>query len=223
MIKMELTIVVPAYNEESSIKGTIRNIKKYVPKSPIIVVDDGSKDRTKDIAKREKVRVISHNPNRGYGAALITGMLAAKTKYIAFLDADMTYNPRYIPIMLSYLKKFDLDCVWGNRFGGTKNKMPLVRKIGNKVLSLIFWMVTNKNIHDSSSGQRVLKRESIKRLDIQTLPNDLDFITALSKRTVSRKLKFKVIPINYEKREGSSKLSILKHGFKMIRNIILEK
>ena len=222
-MKAELTVVVPAYNEEVSIKGTIRNIKKDVPKSDIIVVDDASEDKTKDIARKEKVKVISHNPNKGYGAALKTGMFAAKTKYIAFLDADMTYNPKYLPVMLSCLKEFNLDCVWGNRFGGSKNKMPFIRKIGNRVISLIFWLITGRNVKDSSCGQRVLKSDVIKKLDMQTLPDDLDFITALSKRIVSRKLKFKVIPINYEKREGNSKLSIIKHGYRMIKNIIVER
>jgi len=222
-MKPELTVVVPAYNEEASIKDTIRNIKKNAPKCKIIVVDDASRDKTKDIAKKEKVKVISHNLNKGYGAALKTGMFAAKTKYIAFLDADMTYNPKYLPVMLSCLKKFNLDCVWGNRFGGSKNKMTLVRKIGNRVITLILWLITNKNVKDSSCGQRVLKSNVIKKLDIQTLSNDLDFITALSKRIVSRKLKFKVIPINYEKREGSSKLSIIKHGYRMIKNVIVER
>ncbi len=220
---MELTIVVPAYNEESSIRDTIKSIKKYVPNCKIIVVDDCSKDKTKDIAKEEKVKVISHSINKGYGAALKTGMLAAKTKYVGFLDADMTYSPMYFPLMLGYAKKFDLDCIWGNRFAGKKNKMPFVRKIGNKMISLIFWLITNKNVGDCSSGQRILKTSALKKLNLNTLPDDLDFITALSKRIVSRKLRFKVIPINYEKREGSSKLSLLKHGFRMIKNIVIEK
>ena len=223
MTKTELTVVVPAYNEEASIRDTIKNIKKYAPKSRIIIVNDGSEDRTKDKAKREKVKIISHSTNKGYGAALKTGMLAAKTRYVAFLDADMTYSPKYLPVMLSCLKKFNLDCVWGNRFGGSKNKMPFIRKIGNRVISLIFWLITGKNVKDSSCGQRVLKSDVIKKLDMQTLPDDLDFITALSKRIVNRKLKFKIIPINYEKREGSSKLSVIKHGYKMIKNIIIEK
>lgn len=220
---MELTIVVPAYNEESSIRSAIKSIKKHVPDGKIIVVDDDSKDRTKDIAKEEKVKVISHNINKGYGAALKTGMFAAKTKYVGFLDADMTYNPIYFPLMLDYSKKFDLDCIWGNRFTGAKNRMPFVRKIGNKMISLIFWLITNKNVGDCSSGQRILKTSAFKKLNLKTLPDDLDFITALSKRIVSRNLRFKVIPINYDKREGSSKLSLIKHGFRMIKNIMLEK
>ena len=220
---MELTVVVPAYNEESSIRSTIKSVKKHVPDARIIVVDDCSKDRTKEIAKEEKVKVISHNTNQGYGAALKTGMFAAKTKYVGFLDADMTYNPAYFSLMLNYAKKIGLDCIWGNRFAGAKNKMPFVRKIGNKVISLVFWLITGKNVGDCSSGQRILKTSALKKLDLGTLPDDLDFITALSKRIVSRKLKYKVIPINYDKREGSSKLSLIRHGFRMIKNIMLEK
>lgn len=219
----ELSVVVPAYNEQASIQETIRNIKSSVPDSEIIVVDDCSRDNTKKIAMQEKVKVISHKNNRGYGAALKTGIAAAKTKYVAFLDADMTYDPKYFPAMLETMKRMGLDCIWGNRFAGTKNKMPLIRKIGNRGISFIFWLVTFHNIGDSSSGQRILKTDSVNRLDLKTLPDDLDFITALSKRIVSRKLKYKVVPINYEKREGSSKLSLIRHGYRMIKNILVEK
>lgn len=220
---MELTVVIPAYNEEASIRDTVKNVKKHCPGSQIIVVDDASSDRTSEMVKKEKVKVIYHEKNRGYGAALKTGMLAAKTKYVGFLDADMTYDPAYFPIMLDLMKKHDLDTVWGNRFAGKENKMPLVRQFGNRVIASIFWLVTGKNVGDSSSGQRILKTNILKKLDLKTLPNDLDFITALSKRTVSRKLRYRIIPINYYKRAGRSKLALLKHGFRMVRNVLMEK
>ena len=220
---MELTIVVPAYNEEASIKETIRSIRKNVPGSRIIVVDDCSSDRTFDIAKKENARVIRHKANKGYGAALKTGIFAAKTKFVGFLDADMTYDPKYFPSMVDLMERLELECVWGNRFAGSKNKMPFIRKFGNRVISIIFLAVTCHNIGDSSSGQRILRRDAVRKLDLGSLPDDLDFITALSKRTVSRKLKYKVIPINYDKREGSSKLSLVRHGYRMIKNILLEK
>lgn len=222
-VKMDLTVTIPAYNEEASIKDTIKSVKMHVPQCTIIVVDDCSTDKTNEIAKNEKARVIRHAKNKGYGAALKTGMLAARTKYVAFLDADMTYDPVYFPAMLDYMKKEDLDCIWGNRFAGAKNKMPAIRKFGNKVISFIFWLATMRNVGDSSSGQRVLKTSALEKLDIGTLPDDLDFITALSKRTVSRKLKYKIIPINYHKRRGSSKLALFRHGFRMIRNVLMEK
>lgn len=221
--KAELAVVIPSYNEEASIRGTIRSVRMHLPKCEIIVVDDCSTDNTNEIAKKEKVRVIRHAKNKGYGAALKTGMLAAKSRYVAFLDADMTYDPLYFPVMLDYMKKEGLDCIWGNRFAGSKNKMPLIRKFGNKVISSIFWIVTMRNIGDSSSGQRILKASALEKLGIKTLPDDLDFITALSKRTVSRKLKYRVIPINYHKRAGRSKLALFRHGFRMIRNVLMEK
>ena len=221
--KTDLTVTIPAYNEEASIRDTIKSVKMHAPKCEIIVVDDCSTDRTNEIARNEKARVIRHAKNKGYGAALKTGMLAARTKYVAFLDADMTYDPKYFPVMLDCMKREDLDCIWGNRFAGAKNKMPFIRKFGNKVISLIFWLATMRNIGDSSSGQRILKKSMLKRIGLETLPDDLDFITAMSKRTVSRKLKYKIIPINYHKRRGSSKLALFRHGFRMIRNVLMEK
>jgi glycosyltransferase involved in cell wall biosynthesis len=223
MAKAELTVVIPAYNEEASIKDTIISVKRHVPKCRIIVVDDCSTDGTNKIAKNEKAKVIRHSKNKGYGAALKTGMLAAKTEYAAFLDADMTYDPMYFPAMLDRMKKENLDCIWGNRFAGAENGMPPIRKFGNRIISLIFWMATMRNVGDSSSGQRILKTSALKKLDLETLPDDLDFITALSKRTVSRKLKYKIIPINYHKRRGSSKLGLFRHGFRMVKNILIEK
>lgn len=220
---MELTVVVPAYNEESSIGNTIISIRNRLPKAKIIVVNDCSSDGTKEIAEKEGAVVVSHNVNKGYGESLKTGMRMAKSEYVAFLDADLTYDPCYFPIMLDYMKKYNLDCVWGNRFGGTKNKMPFIRKIGNRLFTLIFLLITGKNVYDCSSGQRMLRTSALEKIDFETLPKELDFITALSKRIVSRGLKYKVMPINYEKREGSSKLSLLKHGYRMIRNIVFEK
>ena len=220
---MELTVVIPAYNEESSIRDTIQHIKKYLLGSRIIVVDDKSKDKTGEMALKENVRVITHKKNMGYGAALKTGMRSAKTKYVAFLDADMTYDPFYFPSMMANMKKLNLDCIWGNRFGGTKNRMPFVRKIGNKYFAWIFFLLTGENIGDSASGQRILKTSSLKKIDFETLPDDLNFTPALSKRIVKRKLKFRVVPINYENRRGSSKLSLIRHGYKMFRSILLEK
>jgi len=82
---MELTVVVPAYNEESSIGSTVISIRKCLPKAKIIVVDDCSSDATKEIANKEGAFVVSHNANKGYGESLKTGMRMAKSKYTAFL------------------------------------------------------------------------------------------------------------------------------------------
>jgi len=223
MRRKKLTIVIPAYNEEASLETSILKVKESCPDSKIIIVNDGSIDNTEKVAKKLHVRVITHDINKGYGAALKTGLREIDTDYVAFLDADLTYDPEYLPILLTYAEKEELDCVWGNRFGGSVNRMLLIRKIGNRLIALIFFLTTLKKINDCSSGERLLRNSSLKKLDIDTLPDDLDFITALTKRIVKRGLRYREIPMDYGLREGKSKLNIFKHGYKMIKNILVEK
>ena len=224
----DLTVLVPAYNEESSIRKTIEEISRYNPKAKILVINDASTDRTLDIIKKLKLGYknldfISHKKNGGYGAALKTGFLNVKTDYVAFLDADMTYHPKYLQKLMNVLKKYNLDCSWCNRFGGERNKMPFIRKIGNKMLSLLFTLMTFRYIPDIASGERLFKRESLLKISPQTLPNGLNMITAMTKRIVKRRLKFKLIGIEYFMRKGASKLNIVKDFIKMSYSIIFEK
>jgi glycosyltransferase involved in cell wall biosynthesis len=227
-MKSELTVVVPIYNEEKNIGLTIKEISGNIPGAEILAVNDGSKDSSLEVLNSEKkkyksMRVISHPVNKGYGAALKTGFANSNTEYVAFLDADLTYPPLYIPEMLKVLKKSGLDCVWGNRFGGRQNKMPFVRKVGNKLLLWLNFLVTLRNVKDCCSGERVFRREALQKIDFETLPNGLDFISAMTKRIVVRKLRFAVMPITYCKREGASKLNVVKDFLRMSKNIIVEK
>lgn len=224
MEKLEdTTCIVPSFNEEESIEATIEEIKKYIPKENILIIDDGSTDNTRGKALEKNVRVIGHKKNRGYGAALITGFLNTETAYIAFLDADMTYHPKYLPQLMDTLKRYNLDCIWGNRFGGKENKMPFIRKVGNKMLSLLLMFVTFKYVPDVSSGERLFKKEALLRINPQTLPHGLDVITAITKRTLNRGLRFKLMEIDYFNRRGASKLNIIADFIKMSYNIIFEK
>jgi glycosyltransferase involved in cell wall biosynthesis len=218
-----LTVVIPAYNEEDSIQKTIREVKRVLRGSKIIVVDDGSTDATRMLARKEHVNVVVHQKNRGYMAALATGMVKAKTFYVGIMDADMTYYPSYFIPMLNAVKKKKLGCSWGNRFGGSRNEMPLVRKIGNHILNIVFFMVTGRYVKDCACGQRVFTKTAIRKLDVSTLPRGLDGITALSKRIVARKIQFEIVSMSYGMREGSSKLSIVKHFILMVRNIMRER
>ncbi|MEM2956218.1 MAG: glycosyltransferase family 2 protein [Candidatus Pacearchaeota archaeon] len=219
----ELTIIIPVYNEERGIINTINEIKKGCPNAKILVVNDGSTDKTSIILKKIKnISVVNHKTNRGYGAALKTGIINAKTKYIAFIDADDTYPPIYIPVLLNKLIKHNLDCVWANRFV-SGNSMPLIRKIGNKIIILFFLIITGKKVQDVSSGERVFKKDAFDKIDFMSIPNGLDTISALTKRIVSRGLKYKEVPIEYHKRVGNSKLKIFRDGYLMMKNILLEK
>jgi glycosyltransferase involved in cell wall biosynthesis len=220
---MELSIIIPAYNEEKSIEETIKNIIKYNPDGRIIVVDDGSSDKTRERSESLGVRVISHKRNRGYGAALKTGFRNADTDLLTFLDADLTYHPKYLPTLLEKLKRENLDIVWGNRFGGKVNKMPRSRKFGNRMISLVLFIMSLKWVNDCTSGERLFRKEFLKKIDIESISDDLDFITGLTARIVKRKVRFDEIPMDYHERGGSSKLKRVKHGYKMIRNVIVDR
>ena len=109
-----ITVVIPAYNEEKGIEEVIDRVKKTLPKAEIIVVDDGSKDKTYEKAKRTGVKVIHHSFNMGKACALKTGYKHANCEVIANIDADCTYPPEKIPKMVKKLNEFDL--VVGSRF-----------------------------------------------------------------------------------------------------------
>ena len=223
----ELTIVIPAYNEEKSIRSTISQCRKYCPDSSILVIDDGSDDETAKIGsglarKDKRLRIISAKKNQGYGASLIKGFEEAKTQYVAFLDADLTYHPKYLPEMLSILREKDLGCIWGSRFQ-MQSRMPLIRRIGNRILIILFFIITGRKVQDVSSGQRILTRDALRQIDFKTLPKGLDMITAMTKRIVSRRIRYQIIPVEYAKRSGSSKLNILMDFLRISRNIVMVK
>ncbi|MBN2454046.1 glycosyltransferase family 2 protein [Candidatus Woesearchaeota archaeon] len=223
----ELTVVIPVYNEEKNIEATLIETRKHLPGAKIIVVNDSSTDGSlnllKKIKKKYSISIISHGRNRGYGAALKTGFSNAKTKFVAFYDADLTYHPKYVPMLLKAIKEKGLDCAWGNRFGGEFNQMPALRKIGNKLLLFMLMAMTFRNVKDCCSGERVLSKKALERISYETLPNGLDFISAMSKRILSRRLRFAVMPINYSKRKGSSKLNVFLDFVRMGRNILVER
>ena len=224
----ELTVIIPAYNEEESLLQTVGGVRKILPDSQIIAVDDCSKDGTLAVLKKialkdKKLKIISNKKNKGHGGSLKVGFKNSKTKYISFLDADLSYPPKYIPVMLEELKKSNLDIIWGNRFGTKLNEMPLLRKIGNKVLVFLLFLSTGICIPDCTSGERVIKKETINKLDIYDSTSALDFVCVISKRTIVRGLKYKTYPIDYYSRGGSSKLNVVKDFLRMAKTTILEK
>lgn len=223
----ELTVVIPVYNEEKSIRDIIQLINEYVD-CTMLAINDCSNDNSLKIMrglqkKYKNLKIISKTKNQGFGAAWKTGIFNSKSEFVAFLDADLTYNPKYLPIMLKLIKKNKLDCIWSNRFGGRVNKMPLIRKIGNKALLLLFFISTGKYIPDLTSGQRIFRKKSLTLLSPDTLPNGLNMVSAISKRIVSRKLKYKIIPCDYIEREGSSKLNVVMDFIRMAKDILFER
>lgn len=219
---MKLSIIFPAYNEEKGITETILRTKRVLDAmkipSEIIVVDDGSTDKTAEIARKLNIKLLSHPRNKGYGAALTSGFTMAKGDILCCLDADATYPPEEIPRLYKYLLEHDVEMISGARLLGKAKGMPFIRKIGNRVLSFIATILLGKKIYDLASGMRLFKRSMLE--DILPLSNDLDFTVRMTLKAAAKKIKFKELPIRYDERSGTSKLSISHHGRMFFHSII---
>jgi len=226
---MSFSIIIPAYNEEDSIERIIKKtlaVREDIIKSTlvedveIIVVNDGSKDRTAEIARRhDDVILISYPENQGYGAAIKMGFEKAGGDVLGFLDADGTCEPIFFVDLINVLYEEKADIAIGSRLS-PDSKMPKIRILGNRIFAFIINLLGNAKIKDCASGMRVLKKESLGIL--YPLPDGLHFTPAMScKAIMSKELKIVEVPVAYEERQGSSKLNILKDGYRFLR-VILE-
>lgn len=213
-----LSVVIPAYNEEKGIVDIIQRVlavepeleKVGVERLELLVVDDGSHDRTAQIAASiPKVRLIQHAKNRGYGGALKTGFALAEGELIGFLDADGTYPPEYFP-QLCQAALQGSDLVIGSRMAGSESKMPLTRRIGNLFFANLLTILSHQRVTDSASGMRVFKREALECM--YPLPDGLNLTPVQSTRAIHEGLKVVEIPIPYSERVGRSKLSVVRDG-----------
>jgi glycosyltransferase involved in cell wall biosynthesis len=213
-----LSVVIPAYNEENGIVEIASRVlsvepalkKMGVERLELLVVDDGSRDRTAEVAERiPGVSLIRHSKNRGYGAALKTGFSKASGELIGFLDADGTYPPEYFPQLCQGALN-GADLVIGSRMAGEKSKMPLTRRVGNFFFASLLTLLSHQKVTDSASGMRVFKREILEH--IYPLPDGLNLTPVMSTRAVHEGIKIQEVPIPYSERVGRSKLSVIRDG-----------
>lgn len=213
-----LSIVIPAYNEENGIAEIAARVlsvrpalkKVGVDQLELLVVDDGSRDRTAEVAAGiQGVSLIRHPKNKGYGAALKTGFGKASGELIGFLDADGTYPPEYFPQLCQAALK-GTDLVIGSRMAGEDSKMPFMRRVGNFFFANLLTLLSRQKVTDSASGMRVFRREILEH--IYPLPDGLNLTPVMSTRAVHEKIKIEEIPIPYSERVGRSKLSVIRDG-----------
>ncbi len=224
---MRLSIVIPALNEEGAIGSIIERSlaarPTIVQNSPvseveIIVVDDGSTDRTAEVAARyDDVRVISFTKNCGYGAAIKNGFAEGNGELVGFLDADGTCDPRFFATLCSALMEEDAAVALGSRMG-SESHMPWVRRLGNRVYALLLSALSNQVVTDTASGMRVIRRDMLRHL--YPLPDGLHFTPAMSARALmDDRLKIVERPMPYQERIGESKLHVVKDGVRFLRTI----
>ncbi len=196
------TIVVPAYNEEKGIREVLVELGKLDPRLEVLVVDDGSTDRTSEIVAESGFRVIRHQMNRGYGAALKTGIRAAKSDRIVITDADGTYPNERIPELVEKLDEYHM--VVGARVGQNVH-IPLIRRPAKKALNLLANYLSETKIPDLNSGLRVFRKEDVQRF-FDILPSGFSFTTTITLSMHVNDLFVLYVPIDYHERKGSSKI-----------------
>ncbi len=201
-----VSVVIPAFNEELAVRETILELREMFAgtevEAEIVVVDDGSQDDTAREAKSAGARVIQHRSNRGYGASLKTGILAAENDIIAITDADGTYPAEFLPEMLARLEHADM--VVGSRTGADVN-IPLSRKPAKWFLRVMANYVANTKIPDLNSGLRVFRRDVAVQY-FAILSDQFSFTTTITLAMLCDKYAVRYVPINYRKRQGKSKI-----------------
>ena len=221
-----LSVVIPAYNEENGIAeiaGRVLSVKNDlkdigVADLELLVVDDGSGDKTAEVASQiEGVRLIRHAQNKGYGAALKTGFSEANGELIGFLDADGTYPPEFFPQLCQKALNGN-DLVIGSRMSGSESKMPLTRRVGNMFFATLLTLMGRQKVSDSASGMRVFKREVLERF--YPLPDGLNLTPVMSTRAVHEGIQMVEVPIPYDERVGNSKLNVVRDGSLFLQSMV---
>lgn len=221
---VDLSVVIPAFNEEKAIAMTVAEVRDSLSHLPIsfeiVVVDDGSIDGTREAAQKSGAKVVANAKNLGYGASLKRGIAAGDSKYIAIIDADGTYPASNIPKMLELAQSADM--VVGARNANMKN-VPMIRRIPKFILGKIANFMARQTIPDLNSGLRVFQRKSLTAF-LPLLPKGFSFTTTITLCMICSDLTVEYIPIEYRRRIGRSSIrwtDFFKFILLIVRSIVL--
>jgi glycosyltransferase involved in cell wall biosynthesis len=209
------SIIVPAFNEVQGLGKVLDELVRACPGAEIIVVDDGSTDGTAEVAREFRVTVIGHSTNRGYGAALKTGIAHAKQDLLVFFDADGQHDPARIQPMLEELARADL--VIGERTAYAR-KSPL-HWLGRRFLTRLIRFLTRLELRDINCGLRAARREVIHRY-LNLLPDGFSFSTTSTVVFAKFGHRLAFIPVGVRRRIGSSSVRLLRDGYNTLLLVI---
>lgn len=219
----ELSIILPCRNEEAALNTLLKEIKAVIQKNNLsteIIVSDSSQDQSSNIALQNKVKLVKHD-KRGYGIAIQEGIQASSGTYILIMDADLSYNPEYIPHFLEELRKGS-DVVMGHRKRSLMEpqSMPWLHKhIGNPLLSFILRICTGTRVRDAHCGMRAITKKAYERLQLHTI--GMEFASEFVLEAHRKNMHITEIPISYHARSGTSKLRTFRDGWRHLRFILL--
>lgn len=204
-----LSVIIPAYNEESNIEYIISDIRKALNKigqsSEIIVVDDGSEDFTGEIAREFGAKVVRLNRNSGYGKALMAGFREAKGDIFVIIDANGKYTPEEIQQLIEPLRA-GADIVSGTRFSKESKVRPYsigkFAYLGNLLLDFSIRVLEGKRVSDTMSGFKAFKRKIIEGLDLES--PSFEIAIEITMKSLSKGFQYREVPITYRTRYSIS-------------------
>ena len=206
-----VTVIIPAYNEAGAVGDVVAGLIARYPDYEIIVVNDGSSDDTGQLAEAAGARVIRHDWNKGYGAALRTGIRAAHGVAVCFFDADGQHEAEDVGRLVAELDTYDM--VVGART--QDSHAPVARRPGKLVLRAFADAMLGTKVPDVNSGLRAFKRDVILRY-LHLMPSGFSFSTTSTFAMVKSGRPIKWVPITAKARIGTSSVSQIRHGFQTL-------
>jgi glycosyltransferase involved in cell wall biosynthesis len=213
---MSITIIIPVFNEEGSISEVLSKVLKLKLdnlKKEIIVINDGSTDRTAEILQgfenTHELKILTHNKNLGKGMAIRTGLENSKGSIIAIQDSDLEYDPSQLPRLLEEILEGEA-VIYGSRFMGSVENMTFLFYWGNKILSLFTRLLFRANITDMETGYKIFRKEIVENLELKSKRFDIE--PELTAKILRKGITIKEIPINYQARAKDQKKITIKDG-----------
>jgi glycosyltransferase involved in cell wall biosynthesis len=220
---LEVSVVIPCLNEATSIEACVLAARAAISKGryrgEVLVVDNDSTDGSGEIAAAAGARVI-YEPRRGYGNAYLAGLAEAKGRYIVMLDADLTYDAHELPRFVKELEDGG-DLVLGDRMEGIQpGAMPwLHQHVGNPMLTGLLNRLFGTHVRDAHCGMRAVRREALPVLDLRT--SGMELASEMVIRAAKAHLDIRQFGIEYHPREGESKLSTWRDGWRHLRFLLI--
>jgi len=221
---MKLSVVIPVFNEVKNIEEILKRVKSTKLAWEILVIDDGSQDGTRDLLKKldgkTGIRVILHDKNQGKGAAVRTGLQAARGDIILIQDADLEYNPHDYPVLLEPIKDGTADVVYGSRFlGGPRRVTMFWHMIANIMLTFMTNILYDTILSDMETGYKVFRREVIDGMTLHS--NRFDFEPEFTAKILKRSYRIYEVPISFNPRDYSQGKKIkLKDAFEAVWTLL---